>query len=271
MVPGARALSSDRNRWWVAVVLLFVLALPAVTPRLYAGDEVGYFAILRSFLVRPRRLLRQRVPLLLRPWHCGRLDVLRELPGTGNADRSALQLLDDRLRNPLVAVLRGGRRHDKDPAGVRVGRTGRRLFAAIPAGSYVGVCFLRIPGDLHRHRDRAPPGGRGASGRARHLARHAAPALHVRRPRVQPRLRRVRRGPLCRGLAPGARNLVTPRPDGARRRLRADGHGARAGSLSSWSARPSTTSGRSSTRPGPPTGRGSERASHGWRPAPQLP
>ena len=49
MVPGARALSSDRNRWWVVVVLLFVLALPAVTPRLYAGDEVGYFANLRSF------------------------------------------------------------------------------------------------------------------------------------------------------------------------------------------------------------------------------
>ena len=47
MAAGARALSGDRNRW-IAVVLLFVLALPAVTPRLYASDEIGYFANLRS-------------------------------------------------------------------------------------------------------------------------------------------------------------------------------------------------------------------------------
>ena len=193
---------------------------PGLAGRYAASLRGGRGGLLRQppvVLVRPRRLLRQRVPLLLRPWHCGRLDVLRELPGTGNADRSALQLLDDRLRNPLVAVLRGGRRHDTDPAGVRVGRTGRRLFAAIPAGSYVGVCFLRIPGDLHRHRDRAPPGGGGASSRARHLARHAAAALHVRRAWLQPRLRSVRGGSVHRGLAPRAHDLVAPRTHGARR------------------------------------------------------
>lgn len=39
--------SGDRKAW-IALGLLFVLALPAVTPRLYASDEVGYFANLRS-------------------------------------------------------------------------------------------------------------------------------------------------------------------------------------------------------------------------------
>ena len=36
------------SRQWMVPVLLFVLALPAITPRLYASDEVGYFANLRS-------------------------------------------------------------------------------------------------------------------------------------------------------------------------------------------------------------------------------
>ncbi len=33
---------------WVVLVLLFVVSLPAVTPRLYASDEIEYFAYLRS-------------------------------------------------------------------------------------------------------------------------------------------------------------------------------------------------------------------------------
>jgi hypothetical protein len=39
------------SRWWSSprlLVLLFVLSLPAVTPRIYASDEVQYFAYLRS-------------------------------------------------------------------------------------------------------------------------------------------------------------------------------------------------------------------------------
>lgn len=44
---GGRFRWGDR-RQWMLLVLLFVLALPAITPRLYASDEVGYFANLRS-------------------------------------------------------------------------------------------------------------------------------------------------------------------------------------------------------------------------------
>ena len=36
------------SRQWMVPVLLFVLALPAITPRLYASDEIGYFSNLRS-------------------------------------------------------------------------------------------------------------------------------------------------------------------------------------------------------------------------------
>lgn len=39
-----------RFRWsgWLAFVLLFLVSLPAVAPRLYASDEIEYFAYLRS-------------------------------------------------------------------------------------------------------------------------------------------------------------------------------------------------------------------------------
>jgi hypothetical protein len=35
-------------RWWLVMAAIFVLSLPAVTPRLYASDEIEYFAYLRS-------------------------------------------------------------------------------------------------------------------------------------------------------------------------------------------------------------------------------
>lgn len=37
-----------RSSGWLALVLLFLVSLPAVTPRLYASDEIEYFAYLRS-------------------------------------------------------------------------------------------------------------------------------------------------------------------------------------------------------------------------------
>lgn len=39
-------MSAPRSRWWL--VLVFALSLPAVTPRIYASDEIQYFAYLRS-------------------------------------------------------------------------------------------------------------------------------------------------------------------------------------------------------------------------------
>src|SRR6202171_1515399 len=49
-LPARIAPRRVRFRWsgWLALVLLFIVSLPAVTPRLYASDEIQYFAFLRS-------------------------------------------------------------------------------------------------------------------------------------------------------------------------------------------------------------------------------
>ena len=50
-MPRASASVASVPRWWTSprlLVLLFVLSLPAVTPRIYASDEVQYFSYLRS-------------------------------------------------------------------------------------------------------------------------------------------------------------------------------------------------------------------------------
>ena len=36
------------TRWWLTIAVVFVLSLPAVTPRLYSSDEIQYFVYLRS-------------------------------------------------------------------------------------------------------------------------------------------------------------------------------------------------------------------------------
>ena len=41
-------LSSARARPWVVLTLVFLISLPAVTTRIYASDEIEYFAYLRS-------------------------------------------------------------------------------------------------------------------------------------------------------------------------------------------------------------------------------
>ncbi len=50
-MPLARSIPGVRPRWWASprlLAALFVLSLPAVTTRIYASDEVQYFAYLRS-------------------------------------------------------------------------------------------------------------------------------------------------------------------------------------------------------------------------------
>ena len=58
---------SARARGGWLILALFVAALPAVTTRIYASDEVQYFAYLALALVRPGRVVRERVPGVLRP------------------------------------------------------------------------------------------------------------------------------------------------------------------------------------------------------------
>ncbi len=50
-MPPATAPAGSSARWWRSprlLVLLFLVSLPAVTPRIYASDEVQYFSYLRS-------------------------------------------------------------------------------------------------------------------------------------------------------------------------------------------------------------------------------
>jgi hypothetical protein len=47
-MPAPEPLSSARTLPWVALTLAFLISLPAVTARLYASDEIEYFAYLRS-------------------------------------------------------------------------------------------------------------------------------------------------------------------------------------------------------------------------------
>jgi hypothetical protein len=42
------SLSSARSVPWVVLALVFLVSLPAVTTRLYASDEIEYFAYLRA-------------------------------------------------------------------------------------------------------------------------------------------------------------------------------------------------------------------------------
>ena len=258
MVRGGRSFLGH-SRQWMVPVLLFVLALPAITPRLYAGDEVGYFANLRSlwfdhdvsFDNEYRYFYDRGIAVA---WTFYESYLVRE---TATGLRYSYWTVGPAiLWSPFYAV-----------ADVTT-RIRRAFGSEVPADGFsrpylravtFGLRVLRLPGHLHSHRHRAPPGGGGASGRARHLARHAAAPLYVHRPRLQPRVRCVRGGAVRRGLVARARDVVTRRPDGAGRRLRADGDGARAGGPSLSSVRPSTTSGRSPARPGRPTGRASGR------------
>ena len=48
MPAPTESVSSSRALPWVVLTLLFVISLPAVTTRLYASDEIEYFAYLRS-------------------------------------------------------------------------------------------------------------------------------------------------------------------------------------------------------------------------------
>jgi hypothetical protein len=47
-VSSAPPLAGPTRRQWILLVCLFLLSLPAVTPRIYSSDEIQYFAYLRS-------------------------------------------------------------------------------------------------------------------------------------------------------------------------------------------------------------------------------
>ncbi len=208
----------------------FVITLPLITPRIYASDEVQYFAYLRSLWFDHDVSFENEYQHF---WDAGvarsqgfHETYLERQTETGRrisfATIGAAILWSPfyAVADALVGVgLAGG--------GVRDGY-GPRLRAR----RRVRLGGLRLARDRAGLGDGAPPrpGPRRPRGRARRLVRHAADLLHVRRAADGARLPGLRGGGLPLRVAARARTLVDRRRRGAGRDRRADGDGARAGS-----------------------------------------
>ena len=111
LVCGVRALAARRHAADLRVRRDSVLLLPAIA------------------LVRPRRLVRERVPVLLRSEHRPRRGLPRDVPRAAHRCRSPAELRDDRQRAPVEPVLRRRR-----PGDAGRGRARRRVLAALCGG-----------------------------------------------------------------------------------------------------------------------------------------
>ena len=176
-------LRTDR-RAWLALVLLFLVSLPAVTTRIYASDEAEYFSYLRSlwfdrdvsfeneyrYFVRARARERRRLPRDVprapsRPPACARTSA-----------RSAARSSGRRSTRPATSSARALRAAGRPVAGGRLLETlhRRRLLR-------LGV--LRVPG------------ARALGGRGARRAGRRGPAAGRRGPRGGRGLGRPRRSP----------------------------------------------------------------------------
>ena len=205
----------------VLVVVFSPCSLPGVTRRIYASDEIQFYAFLRSLWFDadlsfdngyppfPRARASPTTICSGRPFS----NVTTPRPATAPATsaRSGAPFL-------LGAVLRGGGRRYQAPAGGRAGRRGRgrRLFVGRTVSA---VCYafsalygllallgwsaaLRRPARAARL---GPVAGRCHSRRSLgRVARHTPHLLHVRGARDVARHVRVRRGAVRLALAPGS-------------------------------------------------------------------
>ena len=97
------------RRELLALALLFVVSLPAVTSRLYSSDEVQYFSYLRS-LYFDRDVSFENEYRYFYDHHIAQSAGFHEtfLERTTD-DQPARELRDDGMRDPVAALLRGGR------------------------------------------------------------------------------------------------------------------------------------------------------------------
>ena len=87
---------------------VFVVSLPAVTPRIYASDEIQYFSYLRSLWF-DHDVSFENEYRYFYDHNIARRRLSRDVPRARDRGRAAAQLRDDRLRAPVGAVLRGRR------------------------------------------------------------------------------------------------------------------------------------------------------------------
>ena len=149
---------------WGALALLFLVSLPAVTTRIYASDEAEYFSYLRSLwfdrdvsFENEYRYFYEHGLSRASGFHETFLE--RQTP-TGLRENCG----HDRVRHPVVPVLRGRRRGRPRPEAGRAARRRRRVLPSVRGGRLLRLGLLR----LHGARPLGDGGRRvvGADGRA---------------------------------------------------------------------------------------------------------
>ena len=193
---------SAARRYWVALLCVFLVSLPAVTPRIYSSDEVAVPRVPAFALVRSRPVVRQRVPPLLRQRHRPRPRVSRDVPGAGDGDGAPDQLRRRSGCAILWAPFYAAGDLVAHAAGAPVDGYSKPYIAAVAYGSARATAS---PAILIGLLVRAPAGPGRRRGGAPRLVRHAAPVLHVRRAAVLARVLGVRRRAVHLGLAARAR------------------------------------------------------------------
>ena len=198
------------RRELVVLVLVFAASLPAVTPRLYASDEVQYFSYLRSLwfdhdvsFENEYRYFYDHSIARSAGFHETFLE-----PQTATGRRKNFGTLGCALLwAPFYAIADVSTRMMR-AAGRDVAADGfsRPYVAAVAYGSaFYGFAAILL---VHRGRAAADRAPRGDCGRACRLVRHASPLLYVRRSPVLPCVLGVRGRAVRDGVAARPRALA---------------------------------------------------------------
>ena len=129
--------------WWS---LLAALTLPGVTTRIYASDEIQYFAFLRSLWFDRDVSFDNEYRHFVANGVDARPDVRRDVPGAGHRNRAAPELRHDWVGAAVGAVLRGCRRRRPRRPRDGLDRRRRRLLGAVHRGGLFRVGRLRPAG-----------------------------------------------------------------------------------------------------------------------------
>ena len=185
------------RRQWLLLVCVFVLSLPAVTPRIYSSDEIQYFAYLRSLwfdhdlsFENEYQYFYDRGIAKSDGFHETFLErTHRDRPAASTSARSAARSCGRRSTAPATSSrARPARRCDG---------FSKPYVAAVAYGSAVYGFLALVLAILCAQR----LGLRRLRAGAGRLAGDAAPLLYVRRAAVLARLLGVRRGAVDLRLA----------------------------------------------------------------------
>ena len=89
------------------LICVFLLSLPAITPRLYSSDEVQYFSYLRSLWFDHDLSFENEYQHFYDAGVARERRISRDLPRTDDEHRTPHQFRDAGVRDPVGAVLCG--------------------------------------------------------------------------------------------------------------------------------------------------------------------